>query len=88
MKAHKTKRSPGCEHQLNGVAEVGQTFLFGLTLSVRAGHFQAGRPKAALVRFAAMHDVGQRHINTDAGLVRTILVVVLPTKNSRIWVWP
>ena len=31
---------------------------------------------------------GHRNISTDTGQLRTILVVVLPTKNSRIWEWP
>lgn len=29
-----------------------------------------------------------RNISTDTGVLRTIFVVVLPTKNSRIWEWP
>ena len=36
----------GFQEQLDGVLEVGQTFLAGFALSVRTGNFEARRPKA------------------------------------------
>ncbi len=46
----------GFKQELNSVFEVGQTFFLGLALTICAGHFQAGRPKPAFTRFAAMQD--------------------------------
>jgi hypothetical protein len=57
---------------LNGVLKVDQTFLLGFSLTVCAGNFQAGRPKPALIRFAAMQD-GSHLSNV---LIRVVPVVL------------
>ena len=46
----------GFQQEFNGFLEVGQTFFLGLSLAIRAGNFQAGRPKTAFVRLALMND--------------------------------
>ena len=42
----------GFQQELNGLLEIGQTFLLGFALAVGAGNFQACRPETALLRFA------------------------------------
>jgi hypothetical protein len=44
------------QQQLNGFLEVGKTFFLGLALTIRAGNFQARRPKAAFSRFAPVNN--------------------------------
>lgn len=46
------------EHQSDRLSEIGEAVLFVLTLAIGTWNFQAGGPKAALVRFAAMEDGG------------------------------
>jgi hypothetical protein len=46
----------GFKQELDSVLKVGQTFFLGFTLTICARHFQAGCPKPAFLRFAAMQD--------------------------------
>ena len=47
---------PGVQQELNRLLEVAQTLLLGLALTIRAGNFQARRPKTALVWFAPVNN--------------------------------
>ena len=44
------------QQELNGVLEVGQTFLPGFVLSIRAGNFEARGPKTTLPRLTLVYD--------------------------------
>jgi hypothetical protein len=46
----------GFQQELNGILEVGQTFLLGFAMSVRAGNLQASGPKTAFFRLAMVDD--------------------------------